>query len=336
MRGRVFVLRLLVVAAPGAAGTTVRLQLDQPEAALRILDAQAEGRAPAWDELWRSEGFRRLLARETAMGRGVGFKDALQQWLTQPETIARRDDSRRAVEQWREFDPGVPAAHAARYLPPQTALTATLYPVIKHTRNSFVFDLAGDPAIFLDIDPAQTMQHVEAIMTHELHHVGLSRCADADDLGQLSPAQRQALDWLGVFGEGLAVLATAGGPFRHPHYYSEPDEYLVWERDVARAAEDLERMEAFFVQVLDGALDEAEQRRRLFTFIATEDVPQGAAYTLGWKMAAIVERHHGHDALLGATCDPRELLRLYNEAAREAGLPRWSDEFLRRLYVAQG
>lgn len=133
------------------------------------------------------------------------------------------------------------------------------------------------------------------------------------------------------------MLATAGSPLRHPHYFSGADEYLVWERDVARFGHDLQRVQSFFETLLANAADEDTLHKQLYSLIATEHVPQGPAYTVGWKMAAVVERHFGRGVLVEAMCDPRELLRLYNEAAltiAHAGgdpLPRWSDAFLQAL-----
>lgn len=331
---------LLASGARAAPAPDVRLETDQARAALAILEIMASGGEPSdadWERLWQSNGYRRLLERETAMGRGDGFGEALRDWLSRDETVARHAEYRAAVERWHSFDARRAGERAAAYLPAGIPLDATLYPVIKHTRNSFVFDLGGDPSIFMNIDPAHSPAYLEAVMTHELHHVGLSRCEAPRDRERLGEAQKKVLDWLGVFGEGLAVLATAGSPFRHPHYYSDAGEYLVWERDVANIATDIVRMQAFFNKVLDGTLPEDRQRKELFSFIATGHVPQGPAYTVGWKMAVVVERHHGRDALLGALCDPRELMRLYNAAARETGkeggatLPLWSEDFLSRL-----
>ncbi|MEA2600026.1 MAG: hypothetical protein QOF89_1018 [Acidobacteriota bacterium] len=67
------------------------------------------------------------------------------------------------------------------------------------------------------------------------------------------------------------------------------------------------------------------------------DVPQGAFYTVGWKMAAMVERARWRDALLQTICDPRSLLAAYNEVAAAhprgdgEGLALWSADFLAAL-----
>ncbi|HEV2845394.1 MAG TPA: DUF5700 domain-containing putative Zn-dependent protease, partial [Thermoanaerobaculia bacterium] len=166
---------------------------------------------------------------------------------------------------------------------------------------------------------------------------GMASCLESPDHKTLSPAQQRALRYLGAFSEGVATLAAAGGPGVHPHTTSSPDAWLVWERDVAGFNSDLPRLESFFREVLAGRFSEEEERKRLFTFINTEEIPQGAFYTVGWKMAAVVEQARGREALVKALCDPRTLLAAYNEAAAShprsdgGGLARWSPDFLTAL-----
>ena len=84
---------------------------------------------------------------------------------------------------------------------------------------------------------------------------------------------------------------------------------------------------------------EAEIRRRGFAFVNTEAIPQGPFYTVGWKMAAIVEKAEGRDEVVRAICDPRLLLAAYDRVARgnmgpgEAALPTWSPALLEALGI---
>ena len=89
------------------------------------------------------------------------------------------------------------------------------------------------------------------------------------------------------------MLAAVGTADEHPHLASEDDERAVWDRDVAHAADDVRRLESFFLELIDGTLSEEEQNRRGFTFIATDSVPQGPFYTVGWLMASTIERRSG-------------------------------------------
>jgi hypothetical protein len=73
------------------------------------------------------------------------------------------------------------------------------------------------------------------------------------------------------------------------------------------------------------------------SFISTEDVPQGAYYTVGWLMSSVVERELGRKKLVESVCDPAMFLRDYNRAAKgemnrgRARLLLWSEAFLARL-----
>ena len=171
--------------------------------------------------------------------------------------------------------------------------------------------------------------------------MGIAGCPKPPDYERLSAAQKTAFDDLGAFGEGLAMLAAAGGPDVHPHATDDdPAAWLVWERDVASFNTDLRRLEAFFRDLLAGRLTGEEANKRLFAFIDAEGVPQGAFYTVGWKMAAMVERARGRDALVKLLCDPRQLLAAYNELAAAhprsdgEGLATWSPDFLAGLTPA--
>ena len=110
----------------------------------------------------------------------------------------------------------------------------------------------------------------------------------------------------------------------------------VWERDLAHAQRDIGRLERFFTDVMDGRLTGADVNRAGFEFIATEDVPQGAFYTVGWLMGSTIERVHGRDRLVSGICSPTRLILDYADAARrpradDVVLPAWSPAFITRL-----
>ena len=320
--------------APHAAGPStsvaVRTDLAEAEAALAVLDAQAAGRGipdDLWARLTATAGYRRLGERERGMGRP--FTDsAFRAFLASDTLRARHAALRDAVARWRTVDVRAAAARAAAYLPAGTPLRATLYPVIKPRDNSFVWDLDGDPAFFVYVDPAEPAARLENVIAHELHHVGY---AAACRVGAASPApagpaslqaarRATARLWAGAFGEGLAMLAAAGGPNAHPQAASEDSVRARWDRDVADAPADVARLAAFFADVLEGRLDApGAARARAATFYGT----QGPWYTVGWLMARTVETTHGRERLLRELCDPGALLATYDAAAARAGLPRW-------------
>ena len=338
---------LVLSAAPAMAASSgaetpvlqVRIMTDEADAALAILDERVRTGAvkpESWDRLWKSEGFVRLKKRQESFGAKDVEKD-FRDFLTSAEPLSHVRELRQALETWKHLDITAAARRAGAYLSPGLPLRATIYPVIKKSGNSFVFELATNPAMFLYVDPKIGPAKLENTLAHELHHVGIAGCPKPPDFDRLSAAQKTAFDDLGAFGEGLAVLAAAGGPDVHPHATDDAEDWLVWERDVASFNTDLRRLETFFRDLLAGRLMGEEANRRLFSFINAEGVPQGPFYTVGWKMAAMIERARGREALVKTLCDPRALLIAYNELAAAhprsdgEGLATWSPDFLAGL-----
>jgi len=345
MKRRILTVYYLVLMAWSLAAAEeihVRAVFDEADAALAIMDNLNAGDSVTgeqWQTLWQSEGYTRLLARQASMNLDDGFGDKLAAWLQDPANYNRAASIRNSVDRYLIFDANTAGDRAGAYLPEEIILEASIYPVIKHTTNTFVYDLNGDPAIFMSVNPENTHTYVQAVLTHELHHIGLAKCPEIPGYKNLTENQQWVTNMLTIFSEGLAVLATAGDPDTHPHFYNTPDEWAVWERDVTNIASDQARIESFFLTVLDGTQPKDERRKTLFTFIVTPEVPQGPAYTLGWKMASMVEKRFGREALVRAMCDPRKLLTLYNQVARETyadglpNLPLWSDDLIRSLYA---
>lgn len=339
------ILFALAAARPLAAQADPRIQVtvvtDEADAVLAILDQASTGAAADstwWARLFASEGYVRLKEREAGMGRA--FTDSsFRAFVLSPELGGRLSALRRALEGWRALDARAAAGRAFAYLPPGTVLRARIYPVIKPRTNSFVWDLHGNPAIFFYLDPEVSTAKAENTLAHELHHVGFAEgCAATPDA---ATGPERARDWLGGFGEGLAVLAAAGGPNVHPHASSPAAERAVWDRDVAKWKTDFAALERFFIDVARGrAGTEDEVNARGFTFIATDSVPQGAFYTVGWTIGGTIERELGRAALVGTMCDRPAMLRLYNRAATRINrhgrerMPLWSDELLRLLALS--
>lgn len=342
-RASVFILAALgpgpVLSLEDASRVDVEIVPDQAEAALAILEQRRSGdevTSGRWEALWSTTGYQRLAARQATFG-DEQTQQRQRDFLDSDAALELLPHLRSAVDGWQGIDITAAAELAAAYTPPGLALRATVFPVIKQRSNSFVFDLDGDPAIFMHVGGEQEPEKLINTLAHELHHVGTSGCPDPVDYGTLSPSVKRVVDWLAAFGEGVAVLAAAGSADVHPHASSSASEWVVWERDIAHFNEDLVRLEAFFQSILDGVGTEDSQRQQLFSFINTSEVPQGAFYTVGWKMAALIERAHGRDALVATICDPRELLARFNAVVAEhssspdGDLARWSSAFLQAL-----
>jgi len=302
----------------------VRFVTDEADAVLAILGKRAKKEAVTeddWRRLFGSEGYKRLAKRESEIGRpfkdedftGFVLSDALAvQAGALADTLAR----------WTKTDPSAAGRRAVVYLPAGARIHAKVYPVIKPKTNSFVFEVKTDPAIFLYLDPAVSPEKIENTVAHELHHVGFGTvcppAAAKAEVEKLPPAARSAAEWMGAFGEGIAVLAAAGGPEIHPHAVSQAAERERWDRDVARATADLLELDRFFQDLVAGKLDEKAATEKGFTFFGDA---QGPWYTVGWTMATLVEKTWGRDRLIADACDTRRLLASYNEAARRGAAP---------------
>lgn len=310
-----------------SARAQVLIDASEPEVVLRIADSIAhDGSAPtaSWEELFATAGYRDLQAREMAMQRP--FTDDVFRTFVTTTVVGKRAKLRKTLADWKRFDVDAAAARARRYLPAGTRISATVYPLIKPKTNSFVFRTGHGMAIFLYLDPAVTGRKFENTVVHELHHIGYDVACPA--VSEQGTPRATARLYLGGFGEGLAVLAAAGDARTHPHAASTAEERAVWERDVKKIEADIPRLEDFLTGILDERFTGDAIQSAFMQFISTDDVPQGAFYTVGWTMASTIERARGRAALVGMICDPVRMMRTYNEILKR---PAWSEPLLRSL-----
>ncbi len=305
-------------ATPGGDRLAVRVDDAEAAAALAILDLENAGQAvpeESWRRLFDSPGYVVLHRREAAMG--VGFTDdEFKAFLRLPATRDNAASWRRALAGWKGASLSEAAALAFAYLPSGARIVATVYPAIKPRKNSFVFEAASNPSIFMYLDAGVTPAKFKNTVAHELHHIGLaSACPPAGVEARwsaLPPGTRQLVKWLGAYGEGLAMLAAAGGPQVHPHEVSLAEDRARWDRDLASFDQNLEEQQRVFLDMLGGRLtDDHRIDEKMFTYFGV----QGPWYTVGWRMAATIETELGRDRLIAAECDPSILLATYNEAA---------------------
>ena len=318
----------LVQLVHSAESSRVQIQMDtaEAEAALKVLDEQAAGHAPTeedWRSIFDSRAYRRLKEREASLKRSFTDED-FRDFLLTGEAAGRGAELRRTLKDWQRADFNAIAAKMLAYLPPQATIRATIYPVIKPRHNSFVWDLDEDPAIFFFLDPAVTAAQFENTAAHELHHVGLHSISRSyrTMVAALPEHARMAAEVMGAFGEGFAMLAAAGSSDVHPHAESNPQDRARWDRDMANFDADLRKVDGFLRQIVNGKLSEAEVDEQAMAFFGI----QGPWYTVGYRMAAAVEKRRGRPALLQCMEDPRRLLATWNQIAGEAA--RWSDDLL--------
>jgi hypothetical protein len=327
---------------PGATPGRIELKLnpDEAEAVLAILHERAAGNAVTdsdWQQLFSTEPYMRLKKREASMHRDF-TDDDFKKFVLSPELAAKASSVRHTLDTWRQTDLIASARRVLAYLPEQAYIKAKVFPVIKPKTNSFVFETTTDPTIFLYLDPEKSAAAFENTVAHEFHHIGYSSINSLaeEKLKDLPPNLKSAVEWMGAFGEGFAMLAAAGGPDIDPQATSSATERARWEHDMADFNQDVGSLEEFFLDVIDQRLvgkDKIDEKA--YTFFGE----QGPWYTVGYKMAVIVEKRYGRKRLIECMLDPRELLASYNRAATEINasgkqkLALWSPELMQKIAV---
>jgi len=347
----VFFLFIGLISGLGAASATgpeaankinLRLNSDEATAVLAILDKESAKETlndSDWQRLFSTEPYIRLKQREASLH--IAFTDDdFKKFVLSHELSTRREPLRHTLDEWQKADLQASARRVLTYLPEQATIRAKVYPVIKPLTNSFVFETQTDPAIFLYLDSSEPAAKFENTVAHELHHIGFSSVEFMTEQRQkdLPPNVKPAVDWMGAFGEGFAMLAAAGGPDTHPHAVSSPQERARWDHDMANFNQDLASLQQFFLDIVNQKLktkDEIDDKA--YSFFGT----QGPWYTVGYKMAVIVEKRYGRATLIDCMIDPREFLVRYNSAAAELNhsqaeqLALWSPELLAKINVSK-
>lgn len=326
-----------------AQDSRIQLQLDpsEAEAVLSILAKEAAGTAPTdadWKRLFETEPYIRLKKREESFHRGF-TDDEFKKFVLSAELGAKAAALRQTLEKWKQADLQASARRVLNYLPDQAVIKAKVFPVIKPVTNSFVFESQTNPAIFLYLDPQEPTAKFENTVAHELHHIGYASISSLADEKQNDVPRnaKPAVEWMGAFGEGFAMLAAAGGPDVDPHAASSPEEHARWDHDLANFNTDLGALQQFFFDVVDQKLTTKEKiDQKAYSFFGDA---QGPWYTVGYKMAMVVESRFGRKVLIECMLDPRELLTRYNQAATEINehdpkkLALWSPDLLQKIAV---
>ena len=306
---------------------------------LAILQKRAAGSTVAdsdWKRLFSTEPYVRLKKREAGMHRDF-TDDDFKKFVLSPELAAKESALRQTLDAWKKADLNASARRVLAYLPDQAVIKANVYPTIKPVTNSFVFESQTDPAIFLYLDPEESTAKFENTVAHELHHIGYSSITSLAEARQkdVPSNAKDAVEWMGAFGEGFAMLAAAGGPDVDPHASSSSKEHARWDHDLANFNNDLGSVQPFFLDLIDQRLvDKDKIREKAMSFFGDA---QGAWYTVGFQMAVIVEKRYGRKVLIDCMLDPRELLARYNVAAKETNdrgvekLALWSPELLQKI-----
>ena len=306
-----------LTSANSPPAVNVQIVSDEADNVLAILGKKKAAQAISaadWQHLFATEGYVRLKKREIEIGRQFSDDD-FKAFVLSDDLAGRAPALAETLARWKAAQITAAAERALAYLPRDAHIRARIYPVIKPATNSFVFETKTDPAIFLFLDPATTREQFENTLAHELHHIGYSgSCAAAEPTG-LPDSIQPIANWASAFGEGVAMLAAAGGPDTHPHATSKAEDRARWDRDLANFNQDLKKVEQFFLDILEKRLSDPQKIRETgFSFFGV----QGPWYTVGWKMSVTIEKAYGRQRLIDSLCDPRRLLITYNEAAARA------------------
>jgi hypothetical protein len=314
-------LGLFFLSVPSLADEAGRIQIhtdfSEADAALGILDKRNASLPVAdsdWQTLFVTEPYQRLKKREAAMHRDF-TDDDFKKFILSDELLKQREALRRTVLEWKQADLLVAATRVLQYLPAESVIRTKVFALIKPSHNSFVFDMETDPAIFLYVDPSVSPADFENTVAHEMHHIGLSSIDKLYEqkVASLPLAASRVAKLMGLFGEGEAMLAAAGGPDADPVSTGTQELKDNWTRGKREFNADLGKVSDFFLQVLDGKLQGDAIGQKAFEFFGL----QGPWYTVGYKMAVIVEKRYGRAALIDCMRDPRLLLVRYNTAAQE-------------------
>lgn len=280
MKNLIFSIVILAAAVPLYPQDRVQFKLDTSEAdaVLAILQERSAGRAPTesdWKRLFESEPYVRLKKREGSMHREFSDED-FKKFVMSDELLRKAPALRETLEARKETSLRAVAGRILPYLPATAKVRASVYPVIKPLSNSFVFESDTNPAIFLYLDPDQTQSDFENTVAHESHHIGFSDATKQYEakIKSLPPNPEKAAEWMGAFGEGLAVLAASGSPDVHPLRDFKQADQICWDQDMKYVNQQLSELNQFFKDVIDGGFTKPEiADHEAYTFFGYRGVP---------------------------------------------------------------
>lgn len=303
------------------AANTDRIDLkfdtSEADAVLAILDKSARGQPvddAEWKRLFTSEPYLRLKKREASFRRDF-TDDDFKKFVLSDRLLTTRSDLHKALEEWNKADLASVAQRPLSYLPSEAKIRAKVYPVIKPRTNSFVFETATDPAVFLYLDPVISQREFENTVAHEIHHIGLASLTAAygEKIKTLPAAAHTVAQWMGAFGEGMAMLAAAGSPDVSPVADFPQSDQACWQQETKNADIEFDQINQFFLDIVHGDYKNLEAAdHEAYTFFGY----RGPWYVVGYKMAVAIENQFGRAALVETLKDPRMFVLKYNQAAR--------------------
>ena len=312
------------------AGGRIQLHVDprEAEAALSIAGRWKVGLPVLeqhWLDLLTSAGYLRWKRRMQAIDQPVTDAE-FARFLLSGSVADRTSQLCQALRSWSGAAWKQAALVALSWLPDRARIITDVFMLLTPTAVSFFFAEDGHTGAFFALDPALSTSEFHNRMVHELHHVGYFGLRDRS-LSRIQSPVESAIAWTDSFSEGLAMLAAAGGAAIHPQATRPAEARSRWDRDIANVEQDRRAIERFLLDVLHARFTadrEVETGRALYGV-------QGPWYTVGWWMAATVERRLGRRALLDCMEGGPRLMESYNKAARVCNFQPWAQELMAAL-----
>lgn len=291
-----------------------------------------------WEQMFSSDGFKLLRQREEEMGNQLKqetFRDFLLNEI-EPEGY---DKFQNAYQNLKEINFDKIISKTKRYLPNDVVINTDIIPVIKPTSNSFVHNIDNKLVLFLYLKPNISKQELINKLIHELHHIGLDDVYQKSDYTHLSKPAQRMIEWTNAFGEGFAMLAAAGGPDAHPNRF---DEQLKarWNENISNLNRDFKEIEKFLLNILNKNFSNQEELYNKGFQLMTKNGGQGPWYTVGHKLAVVIEKMTDKKVLTDCMKDFTQLYLTYNKLVVQynkkynENLPQFSEEIIGGLKKA--
>lgn len=306
--------------------------LDQYEMALHIMESNTKSEKEALlIELFRTTGYKWLKERELAMEQG--FSDAdFSEFIVSDILHQQAPAFRLALDKLQKLSLESLINQAKEYLPAHAMIDTFIVPLIKPKSNSFIYPVGEKVVVFLYLHPNVTASKLQNTLIHELHHIGLNSVYKGlstmiDDISDHHV--RELVQFTQPLGEGYAMLAAAGGPNIHPNDHDQELKAL-WDQRMISFDEDFYALDQYYCNLLSGKYDQKEALERGMELFGI----QGPWYTVGWKIAAVIEQICGKSRLIQCIANPTLLFSTYNQAVYSynqdlnISLPIWSSELV--------
>ena len=297
---------------------SIDLVLDQIKTTINILnknDKDENITNDDWNSLFTTKGYQMLKQRGKDMDNNFadsGFKE----FLLDEETSSYLENYKNSLNRFLDIDLDYLILKTKKYLPQSAEINTAIIPVIKPDPNSFVHSINNRLLLFIYLEPNISKDKLENKLIHEFHHIGLDDIYNKSDYSHLIDSAQKMIEWTNAFGEGFAMLAAAGGIDKHPNNFSEESKKL-WDKNMKNFNTDFKKIENFRLNILyDNFHNDKEIYNKGFE-IMVNNGGQGSWYTVGYKVAKVIEKTANRKVLIDCMDDLTKLYTVYNELVLE-------------------